>query len=428
MKKMLWALALMAVVAGVSAQASDPVAALKELNDMSIKARQDAQQSGKALDLAELNLSIKEKAVSLVKGVDVEKFPASEGYAWGQLFRRAGMLKEACRAAERYIATSPTDKYAAQMFMASNCFELKEDKALTTVLKEAQPGEGMEAYSYASNAIFFSDLIEEKSGPAAALLLIDDLEKKVNFGNAKALAQKDFDKAKAANRIPNGQTEEQYLASLEARMNQMQSALKFMFVERRADLLITANRKDDAIKIVTAHIDSLPENDSGRRTAKNSLTRMTMLNLAAPTLNQERGYGEFPGIQNLKGKVVIVDFFAHWCGPCIASFPDMKKLYSDYKDKGLEIVGVTTYYGYYKQERNLDKDTEFAKMKDFLGEHQLPWPVIYGDRTNFEAYGVSGIPHVAVVGKDGTVHKIKVGYSPASFAEFRAEIEKLLKD
>lgn len=153
-----------------------------------------------------------------------------------------------------------------------------------------------------------------------------------------------------------------------------------------------------------------------------------MVGTSAPALTSERGYGEFPGLEGLKGKVVLIDFFAHWCGPCKAAFPSMVEMYKDLKSKGLEIVGFTTYYGYYGTERNISKDDEFAKMKDFMAEHKMTWPVVYGERSNFENYGVTGIPHVALLDKDGNVSHIKIGYSEAGMKELRKKIEQLLAD
>ena len=70
--------------------------------------------------------------------------------------------------------------------------------------------------------------------------------------------------------------------------------------------------------------------------------------------------------------------------------------------------------------------TEFAKMADFMKEHKIDWPVIYTDRSSYAPFGVTGIPHVVLIDRDGKVVKVKVGYSPESFKEFRATVEKLL--
>jgi len=161
-------------------------------------------------------------------------------------------------------------------------------------------------------------------------------------------------------------------------------------------------------------------------------TQWTLVGAVAPSLTVERSSGgTFTGLEQYKGKVVLVDFFAHWCPPCKASYPDMRKLYDDLHDKGLEIVGVTTYYGYYNDQKGLTPDQEFAKMADFIKEFNIAWPVAFGkdkDRKNFEAYGVTGIPTVAVIDREGKVHSLDVGYSAASFKKFRAEVEKLVAE
>jgi thiol-disulfide isomerase/thioredoxin len=97
----------------------------------------------------------------------------------------------------------------------------------------------------------------------------------------------------------------------------------------------------------------------------------------------------------LKGKVVLVDFWATWCGPCIAEIPNMTKMYSAYKDRGFEIIGIS-----------VDADRE--KLDSFLEKRKLPWPTLHdqageGKTSLSDHYGVMFIPLPILVDRDGKV-------------------------
>ncbi len=109
--------------------------------------------------------------------------------------------------------------------------------------------------------------------------------------------------------------------------------------------------------------------------------------------------------KTLKGKVVVVDFWATWCGPCLREMPTMKKLYAEYKDKGVEFVGVS-----------LDAPKEQGghdKLKDYVAKNKIEWPQYYQgngwDSEFSSSWGIQAIPCVFIVGADGNLASVEAG-------------------
>lgn len=174
-----------------------------------------------------------------------------------------------------------------------------------------------------------------------------------------------------------------------------------------------------AVDYVTKTIDRL--------TGQDTLSKLS--GSQAPALVYDRLLGDFAGADSLKGKVVLLDFMAHWCGPCIRAFPDLVKLYQEESANGLEIVSLTGYYGYFGTEQGIEPEVEYESMKGFVDKHKLTWPVLFdGTQTNMKNYGVTGIPQLVVIDRSGIVRKIEIGYTPESFAETADLVKKLLAE
>jgi thiol-disulfide isomerase/thioredoxin len=102
--------------------------------------------------------------------------------------------------------------------------------------------------------------------------------------------------------------------------------------------------------------------------------------------------GPGPTAASLKGKVFVVDAWAHWCGPCLAQAPHIVSAYDTFHDRGVVFIGLTG-----------DPEKDIDKMKRFLNEAKIHWPCGYGANGTLLALDTQFIPQVWVVGTDGNI-------------------------
>lgn len=116
------------------------------------------------------------------------------------------------------------------------------------------------------------------------------------------------------------------------------------------------------------------------------------------------------------GKVVYVDFWASWCGPCAKSFPFLNELHGQFKDQGLQIVGV-----------NLDENP--AEAKDFLAQNPAQFTILADvSKQCAKDFAVKAMPSSYLIDRNGKVHHVHLGFRPDESKELRQIVEKLLSD
>ena len=147
--------------------------------------------------------------------------------------------------------------------------------------------------------------------------------------------------------------------------------------------------------------------------------------------------GEETDLERLAGSVILLDFTAVWCGPCIQQIPDLKKLHETFGNRGLVIISVTEQYDFTwddeKNAPNKSADTielaqELKMLEKFVSWHQLPFRLMVIEKGSKmeESLGVSSIPHAVLIDKKGNVSMIRKGNTRANAHAIQHEIEKLL--
>ena len=108
--------------------------------------------------------------------------------------------------------------------------------------------------------------------------------------------------------------------------------------------------------------------------------------------------GDSIGLDDLKGKLVLADFFYKSCYPCMLSIPDLQWLHETYYDRGLRVIGLDPY------------DNEDANLKDFLSKRGVTYPILYSNREIAKSYQVTGYPTIYLIDEHGKIIHRHKGY------------------
>ena len=122
--------------------------------------------------------------------------------------------------------------------------------------------------------------------------------------------------------------------------------------------------------------------------------------------------GKEVSLEDFKGRVVVISFWATWCSACSKQVPALQELHRQYRDKGVAVIGLS-----------LDFD-QLDRVREHVRENDIGYPVLLTTISVAQQYGVRAIPYTLIIDKDHKLFKRYIG--PMPFGEFKKDVEALL--
>lgn len=285
-----------------------PEALLSEINAWYSDQLKKARDEKKTPDFNALMSERTARAKKAVAGIDPAGLDPAKGLAWGQLFQSAGMQKEMLISAQRYVAQepNPAKKYSGQLMVLTGLQAAEDAKGIVHLLGEMKPATAAAAASLASQtAGNYARTIADKLGTAVALGVIANQEAAVNF---EELRKEEAKQAEARKAQPNQNAQ----ISAAVRAFSQADATIYSIAQGRSSLLEKDGKKAEALAVLKTAMGKLGQDSTYAKSLGGKLKLAALPGNPAPDVIKERCYGAYSGLESLRGKVVVLDFTAHW--------------------------------------------------------------------------------------------------------------------
>ncbi|MEP6911592.1 MAG: redoxin domain-containing protein [bacterium] len=287
-------------------------------------------------------------------------------------------------------------KYEEALKSFKRANEMREKKSPECFLAMAVAYHGLEAYK---NAIESCDKVIE---------LTDAAQLRVQAYNEKGLALQAQSEVKDQKKLREAETVFRQGLAMDAGLHVLHFNLGVVLLQQ--------SRDPEGIAELQKYLELQPKganSDTARKMIENPRRSREAY---APDFSVTTSEGEYIALEDLRGKVVVLDFWGTWCPPCVASVPSLRSLHKRYaKDPSLVMIGISS-------------DSDEAKWRAFTAENKMVWPqYLDSQRSVQRAFGVHAFPTYVVIDPEGIVRLRITGMSWERAANLEDEIHKQVK-
>ncbi|HTD52117.1 MAG TPA: redoxin domain-containing protein [Thermoanaerobaculia bacterium] len=183
-----------------------------------------------------------------------------------------------------------------------------------------------------------------------------------------------------------------------------------------AKVLIRQRRDKDADAVLDEYLKREPPGPFADQSKALKANHRRATESFSPDFHITTLDGKVISLDSLRGKVVLLDFWATWCGPCLQALPELKSIRKRFEGQPFELISISV-------------DREKKKLEDFVKNNEMTWPQYFdeGNRVAREGFGVVSFPSYFVLDGDGIVTLVYRGHSAATADRLTAAIEAALK-